>query len=585
MACYDTKNFSFRHFIVNSFLKPSSQRQSWYLDLVLLALGCLIYYLVLLGSHGLVDPDEGRYGSVSVQMWQSGNWIVPYVNGAVFLDKPILSYWLQAIALSIFGLSNWSLRFFPAVSAVAAVLGVYWAARTIFSRRAGWLAATILATSPLFFGIGHFANMDMEVASFVTLSICCVWVAFHKVPGQVCTKLMLWAYFFSALAFLTKGLLGWAFPALILLLYVAVERKWSLLKKIAFGWGLLINLVVCLPWLIAIQIKQPWFFHYFFIYQQFDRFVGVTFNQQQPVWFYIELVAGGMLPWTFWMLQALGNRLRLVFKKSPERSAVVFVLIWFFLILAFFSIPASKLPGYIAPALPPMALLLAGYLDSAFQKGKTRGMQVGAGLVIVFWVGLAITLFLMPPALDQHLLVSVEGERVLLGFISSVSVILAVVWLWRKKYTWLVFQTAVFMVAFNWTALLLLPKLPINTLQSLYEKTAPYMTPSTKVVSFLTYYQALPIYYRHPVYVVADWTDPQAIMASDDWRRMLYRGTRYDVSGRHWLWSQTQFEKAWQHEKLMVWLPAGAWKAFENKYPHARMLFEYKSILVVSNTE
>lgn len=517
-------------------LYPQSYPQSYRFDLAWLCSLFLLCYLMLLGAHGLIDPDEGRYSSVSVAMWQSGHWIVPHVNGAVFLDKPILFYWLQAIALFLFGLSDWSLRLFPALFSVMAGLSLYVTGRFVWNRRVGILASLIWISSPLVFGVSHFANMDILVASNVTLSIdallCALYALEVKKNLRRCQQWMGVAYSFSALAFLTKGLIGLVFPGGVLVFWLLAYRAWYRLRHLMCIRGVLWILLLILPWMVMIQLKEPWFFHYFFIYQQFDRFLESNFNQQQPVLFYVGLVLVGSIPWVYWMVQMCFSMVRRVWREKKllcfQDPWVAFLGIWFWMILIFFSIPKSKLPGYIVPVFAPLSLLLGIYLDGVVAAKMSR-----------------------------------------------------------KNFRTMIASCFGGMILLEWVGLWMMPHFPVNTLNPLMVKTQSCAPKTGRVVSFEMYYQALPVIYGHPVIVVANWQDPKSIMANDDWRRMLYQGTRWgqDQAGQKWLWSPEQLQTAWSGGVWRVFMPISLVSHFEKTYAGSVLCGEYNGIALVRSPE
>lgn len=147
------------------------QHQTWALDLLYLSIALLLFYFTFLGSYSLFLPDEARYAEISREMLTTSNIIVPKQNNVVFLDKPILHYWLQMLAMKSFGMNEWAVRFFPALCALLGCISTYITGRLVFNRASGMYSAIILATTPIYFFAGHYANLDLEVAFFITLSL------------------------------------------------------------------------------------------------------------------------------------------------------------------------------------------------------------------------------------------------------------------------------------------------------------------------------------------------------------------------------------------------------------------------------
>ena len=363
---------------------------SWTKDLVSLAAILLCFYAFYLGVHPLFTPDEGRYSEVAREMLATGDYVTPRVNGVAFLDKPVLYYWLQAAAMWAFGVNEWAIRCFPALFGLLGCLMTYVAGRQLFDRRTGLLSAVILATSPLYFGGAHYANLDLEVAVLISCALLCFITAFKQDVPKL--SFLLAAYVFAALAFLTKGLIGVVFPIMIVGSWVVLLWRWKILSQAKLVVGLALMAAIILPWYILVQRANPEFLHFFFVTQQFTRFLSAAdFNSKSPVWFYAPVVLVGFLPWTLFLFQAMIDSFKtcwqlcknsnFVIARSPKgdvaiqhlktgllrsarNDAQLFLLLWIMIIFTFFSIPHSKLVGYILPIFPPLALLTGRYLSS-----------------------------------------------------------------------------------------------------------------------------------------------------------------------------------------------------------------------------
>lgn len=310
-----------------------------------------LFYFLFLGSHPLLLPDEGRYSEVAREMLAMRDFITPHLNGSLFFHKPPLFYWLQTISISTFGINPWSLRIMPALFGVSGIVFVYWATSLLLGRNSGRIAAIILGTTPLYYGASHYANLDLEVAVWLNASILALLVGVVREK-----KSWLYAaYVFGGLAFLTKGLIGLAFPAAIMGLWILITRQWATIKKLQLPLGLILFAVIALPWLILVSQRNPDFLNFFFYQQQFQRFAGSGFNNVAPWWFYIALVIASFLPWTYFLCRYL----KALYSTRPQNPIVIYLVIWALVVLIFFSIPSSKLVGYILPIFAPLAILTA----------------------------------------------------------------------------------------------------------------------------------------------------------------------------------------------------------------------------------
>jgi len=365
-------------------------KASWCWDLIGLTLISLVFFALFLGSSPLRLPDEGRYAEVAREMFAHLNFITPTLNSVVFFDKPPLYYWLSAVAMSIGGVNEWTARAAPAFFGMLGVLGIYITGRLIDNRRTGWIAAGILATTPLYFLISHFANCDLIVAVCISLSLWSFLITLVRPELSIRRWAMGSAYVWCALAMLAKGLIGIVFPAAIIGLYILIFNRWSLIKRMYLIPGLILVLAIVLPWFILVSKNNADFLHYFFYIQQYQRFISHSFNDKESFWFYIPIVLLGMWPWTLWLMQSIiqpiSHRLTLAAK---DRTIHVFLLLWAAVILVFFSIPTSKTIGYIVPIFPPLALMLARYISSIPVNSPQRRLTL-LNLIIIFIAALLL---------------------------------------------------------------------------------------------------------------------------------------------------------------------------------------------------
>ena len=192
-----------------------------------------------------------------------------------------------------------------------------------------------LAFSPLycwlrqFFTLAppHYANLDLEVAVLVSTTLLFFLLGL-KAPTEKSSRLWIYgAYGFAGLAILTKGLIGIAFPVLIVGTWILLLNQWRLVSKLRPLSGLAIMLALVLPWYILAQKANPEFFHFFFIVQQVSRFLSTNdFNNQVPVWFYLPIVLAGFLPWTLFLLGAVFKNIGYLFKSRQRHSTNLYLI-------------------------------------------------------------------------------------------------------------------------------------------------------------------------------------------------------------------------------------------------------------------
>ncbi len=323
-------------------------------------LGALAAWLLLtIWVRPLAVPDEGRYASVAWEML-SGDWLVPTQHGLPFFHKPPLTHWIGMAAMSLFGPQPWLLRLAPALGAWLMGAALWLALRRWRDVRSAGIALLVLATNPLYFIGGQFINHDMLVAGWVTVASLC-WVRALEAPGRASLRWLLAGWVAAGLGFLSKGLIGAVLPLLIVGPWLLAQRRWRDALRLAHPAAVLAGLAVALPWPLLMQQRYPAFFDYFIVEQHFRRYSGAGFNNPQPFWFYLVLLPVLTLPWSLW-LPALGRRWRARQGAPAESTAPALTGLWLWWVVAivlFFSLPHSKLVGYVLPALPAWAALLA----------------------------------------------------------------------------------------------------------------------------------------------------------------------------------------------------------------------------------
>jgi 4-amino-4-deoxy-L-arabinose transferase-like glycosyltransferase len=303
----------------------------------------------------LALPDEGRYIGVAWEMVRSGDWITPTLNGLPYFHKPPLFYWLTAAALSVFGNVEWAGRIAPWTGACLLTGSAYLFGRRWLGERGGFHWLLVLLTLPLVFVSAQYANLDMLVAGCITACVLAFAHAALVEPGAPDRRRALLAgYAFAALGVLAKGLIGVVLPGLVLVAWgVVAGRPLQVLRLLSLP-GLLLFAALAAPWFLAMQSRFPEFGHYFFVVQHFGRFTTEGFNNARPFWFYFAVLALLGLPWSPWLLARRGAAAADV---QPAIRRLMWV--WLAAIVGFFTLPNSKLVGYVLPAAAPFAFLLA----------------------------------------------------------------------------------------------------------------------------------------------------------------------------------------------------------------------------------
>jgi 4-amino-4-deoxy-L-arabinose transferase-like glycosyltransferase len=374
-------------------------------------LAILAWLAATAGLRPLMLPDEGRYVGVAWEMLRSGNWLTPTLNGLPFFHKPPLFYWITAGAMELLGKNELAMRMAPILGAALGAYALYLFTARWVSLRVARTALLILLVQPFYYVGGQFANLDMLVAGCITATITlfahAVLARRHALPWRAA---LAGAYAFAALGVLAKGLIGAVIPAMVVLVWLRVASPRRSLRLLFWfpGWALLG--LIALPWFVAMQLRYPGFFDYFIVVQHFRRFATGGFNNVQPFWFYPAVLALLMLPWLPW----LGRPAAASVARDTDRGAVGWLLcLWAGLVVFFFSIPGSKLLGYVLPAMPPLACLVAlAVHDRRHWIGRRRGSwKASFGVSLVASVGTVIAVALVPRPDTQELGAALEAMR------------------------------------------------------------------------------------------------------------------------------------------------------------------------------
>ena len=422
------------------------------------ALAILVWLAASAWARPLMLPDEGRYVGVAWEMLASGHWLSPTLDGLPFFHKPPLFYWITAASMSVFGANPWAARAAPLLGAWLGTFALYLFTWRWVGPVAARRAALALAVQPLFLMGGQFANMDMLVAGCITATILAAADAVLRMEQkQPFRRSLAAAYALAGLGFLAKGLIGAAIPGLVMLVWLVATQRWRRVSALLWLPGLGVFLAVAAPWCVAMQQQFAGFFHYFFVVQHFQRFVGSGFNNVQPLWFYPAVLLLFSLPWAPMLYRLAVRRDGDRKPGDPVRSLMG---VWLATVVVFFSLPQSKLLGYVLPAVPPLAYLLADSL-SALQPLSQRMHKV-----------------------------------------------------WRACN---VLAAALGLGAVAWLAVV-----PTKSTAEIAAALLTHRAPGEPVLMLQHYFYDVPFYARlhDPVTVVDDWQDPE-IRTEDSWRKEL----------------------------------------------------------------
>jgi 4-amino-4-deoxy-L-arabinose transferase-like glycosyltransferase len=357
---------------------------------------------------GLVGADEPRYAQIAREMlrahsdachavdakmtprslrWEdlrasfhciAGGTVTPILYGQPWLEKPALYYWRAMSFFKEFGVSDWSARL-PSSSATFALIILIFLHMRRF-RPGGHMDAAIITVSCV--GIVSFsrgASTDMQLAAPFCIGML-GWYAWYE------TGKKFWLfdlYFFGAVATLAKGPVAPFLALFIILLFVGLRREWTALRRTIWLPGVLLYLVIVLPWYIAVQKKNPTFYRAFFLEHNLERFATNRYQHSQPFWYYLAVALLALMPWTIIAIRALVDSIQISIaewkvRHNPQHylghsragdAFPEFLVLWALFPIVFFTFSVSKLPGYILPSVPPITILTADYLNRIRREG------------------------------------------------------------------------------------------------------------------------------------------------------------------------------------------------------------------------
>jgi len=355
-------------------------------DLVAIAAAGLIVAVCLfghLGAIGLVGPDEPRYAWIARAMASSGDWVTPRLYGQPWFEKPVLYYWATALGFLMHLPAEWAARLPSAFAALVAALTIGWLSRKYFgSNETSWtftspalLAPLIFSTSVAAIGFARSAAPDMPFSAALTLAMATSATVLsqrgalrpqhQRRPSDRTSDYLPLAVFGASLglAMLAKGPAGVLLAGGAIGIWLLATSRLRDALQLAHPVAIAAFCIVALPWYVLCAIRNPDFFHVFFLQHNFERYLTPLFQHRQPFWYFIPILILGLLPWTVSLWPAAEEGLKLWREQSWVHSPGFFLACWAFFPLLFFSFSQSKLPGYILPAIPPLALLIAVALE------------------------------------------------------------------------------------------------------------------------------------------------------------------------------------------------------------------------------
>jgi 4-amino-4-deoxy-L-arabinose transferase-like glycosyltransferase len=331
----------------------------------------------------LLEPDEARSALIARLMAERGDWLVPHLPAVfhhdyphdpvegdllAYWDKPPLYFWLAAAAMKVLGPTALAARLPSVLAQIATVLLIYAIGRSLWSGRSALLAALITALAPLAVAMGNMARMDALLVALMTAMLLAI---LRLLVGR--GRPWVWVlvlYVAAGLGLLTKGPEAVVFPAAAVGITVLVTGRWRDLWRLRPLEGTIIALAVAAPWFLYMHYRYPaaadgqhaGFAYEFFIRQHLGRATSGELGQKLPPGTLVGIVLAGLLPWTIFLPGACVRFGREIWRDRGNSSATVLLLVWPLLIVGVFSLLKTAMLHYVAPAIPPLAIITAAYM-------------------------------------------------------------------------------------------------------------------------------------------------------------------------------------------------------------------------------
>jgi 4-amino-4-deoxy-L-arabinose transferase-like glycosyltransferase len=352
-----------------------------------------------LGAHSLWDVDEGINAEAAREMMEAESYISPLFNFELRTAKPALLYWLQMTSYSLFGVNEFAARLPSVLAAMLTVLLAYELARRMFSASTGLLAGLVLASAIEFCLLAHAATPDSTLLLFTMLTFYLFWIGSRD--GRQ------WWYapvgLAQGLACLTKGPIGLLLPATAITLFLIWNGEWKRLLNRRMLWWFLAFFVAAAPWyiLVTVETRGAWI-RQFIGRENVNRFMTPMENHRGPFYYHIAALLVFFAPWSIFLGATVWHAIKEARKNdaqdesSQPREASRFLLCWICTYLVFFSLAATKLPNYVAPIYPALAILTARLIRE-WQLGKLTVTNRSPHAALIAFAGIGVLTMLAFP--------------------------------------------------------------------------------------------------------------------------------------------------------------------------------------------
>jgi 4-amino-4-deoxy-L-arabinose transferase-like glycosyltransferase len=402
---------------------------------ILLFLAFILFYFYGLGHLPFIGPDEPRYAQVAREMSLRRDWITPTLGGYLWFEKPALLYWMAIVAFKLFGVSEWSARAVGAICGLLTVAAVYWIGTRTSDKNQqggaiGFWSALVAGTSAGLIAFSRAVSFDIVVTMTIAWALAFFFAAELEADEKLRRRWLVGLYFGIGLSLIAKGLVGFVIPIGVIGVYYTLRGKAPARDlRLSALWGIPLTMIVAATWYGPMFWKHgTLFFDEFIIKHHFERFATNKYHHPGGIYYYLLILPLLALPWSALLVDGLLQAPKTFWKGSDDNVSRLqtFALAWILLPLIFFSLSSAKLPGYILPVLPAVALLAGSRLAQLNTESKNSwairatgalGLVCAIALPVFAWqarkvsVRAALTMAMLSGVVGLVALLSRRGKK------------------------------------------------------------------------------------------------------------------------------------------------------------------------------